>query len=318
MLPVKVRIGISVWPTDAQDADALIQHAETALSSADESPEKLRFFVPLLQHRVERRLALEGPLHAALERGELYLRYQPVVSVQSRRLIGVEALLRWRHEQRGEISPAEFVPAAEAAGLMVPLGGWVMQEAFRQARDWRSRGIELKVAVNVAVSQLKHPDFLKIVDEAIAKAEVEPGRVYLGVELTESELMEDAPRAIEILTALKARGFSLSIDDFGTGYSSLAYLTRFPLDVLKIDVAFIRELANDPTSGAIVKAIIALARALKLETVAEGVETPAQFEHLRHYGCDYVQGHLFGRAMLPADIEAIAGRPLPLAGAGRG
>lgn len=314
-LVVGGHIGVSLWPADGHEADVLMQHAETALAGARDVPERFRFFVPQLQRRAEARLALEGPLHHALERGELYLRYQPVVAVETRRLVGVEALLRWRHPERGDIAPSEFIPVAEAAGLMIPLGQWVMNEAFEQARRWERRDIgELKVAVNVTASQLRHAGFPAMVDDAIRSSGVTPGQVALAIELTESELMDDAPHTIEVLRQLKARGIALSVDDFGTGYSSLSYLGRFPLDTLKIDIAFVRDLPQDPTSASIVEAIIAMANALGLETVAEGVETPEQFRRLAQLGCRAVQGYLFGAAMPPEAIENLTGKTLVVEG----
>ena len=307
-----IKIGISLYPSDGSDPSLLIQHAETALSHALDAPEPFRFFIRDLQQQVEQRLATEVALHQALERDELFLLYQPVVSLPERRLTGVEALIRWRHPERGDISPGAFIPVAEDSGLIVPLGTWAMREAFRQARRWADAGLELKIAVNVAASQMKQADFLTTVDEAVRDAGVDPTRVALGIELTESELMDDAPRATELLHELKARGFALSIDDFGTGYSSLAYLERFPLDVLKIDIAFIRPLSDQPASQPIVEAIIALARALRLSTIAEGVETAEQLEQLTRLGCDSVQGYLFGRPMPAEQVEKMAGRELPV------
>ncbi|KAB7619518.1 EAL domain-containing protein [Alkalilimnicola sp. S0819] len=310
-LALNACIGVSLWPADGDSAGTLLQHAETALATAKAGGSRFRYFVPELQRRAEERLALESALHRALERRELYLRYQPVVAVEDRRLLGVETLLRWRHPELGPVSPARFVPVAESAGLMLPIGTWVMGEAFRQARELAQRSAcRLKVAVNLSVSQLKAPDFLQVVDAALEESGSLPGNLSLGLELTETELMEDAPQTIAQLRALRERGFSISVDDFGTGYSSLAYLEKFPVDTLKIDVAFIRDLAENPASGSIVQAIIALARALGMSVIAEGVETREQYQRLAEYGCDAIQGYLFGAGLAPEDLK-LDGQPWP-------
>jgi EAL domain-containing protein (putative c-di-GMP-specific phosphodiesterase class I) len=238
------------------------------------------------------RLELENGLRRALDKREFVLHYQPKVDVRSGRIDSAEALVRWRHPKRGVIPPAQFIPLAEETGLILPLGEWVIREACRQAFAWQAAGLRpLRVAVNLSAQQFRQKNLVDIVRSALTSARLEPQ--YLELELTESAVMDDAEESISILRELSQLGVRISVDDFGTGYSSLSYLRRLPLDKLKIDRAFIREVVTSRDDAAIVRAIVSLAHALRLQVIAEGVETPDQLEFLQGLGCDQYQGFHF-------------------------
>jgi diguanylate cyclase (GGDEF)-like protein len=251
------------------------------------------------------RLDTEVALRHGIEHGELVLHYQPIVELTSRRIVGTEALVRWRHPTRGLVPPDQFIPIAEETGLIVPLGAWVLRQASAQARDWQRRpGCEsMTMAVNLSAVQLSSVDLAELVAEVLVESALTPQS--LEFEITESILMDDAAAAAEILESLKALGVRLSIDDFGTGYSSLSYLRRLPVNTLKIDQSFVAELSDCPDDIAIVKAILSLATALKLTTVAEGVETADQADALIDLGCDLAQGYYFARPAAAAEIDAL-------------
>jgi EAL domain-containing protein (putative c-di-GMP-specific phosphodiesterase class I) len=245
---------------------------------------------------------MENELRAALEKDQFVLHYQPKVDMRNGEIVGMEALVRWQHPQRGLVLPAEFIPLAEETGLIVPLGKWVLQEACLQGHAWRERGIDgLVVAVNISGVQFRQPDLVETVARALEWSGL--AARYLELEITESVVMENAPQAIVMLEQLHRMGVTLSIDDFGTGYSSLNYLKRFPIDKLKIDQSFIRDLSADPDDAAIVQAIIALAHGLRLRVVAEGVESDGQLDFLRALGNDEYQGFLFSKALPAREIE---------------
>jgi len=293
-------IGISLFPSDATVAANLIQQADTALYEAKENGKgTYRFYREALTEAANARLALEAALRRALEREEMVLHYQPLLSVAERRLVGVEALVRWQSPTEGMIPPDRFIPLAEETGLIVPLGEWVLRAACRQMQAWRRDGVDIGVvAVNLSPRQFKMHDLPEIVREILRETELPPH--CLEVEITESALMQSGEDPMRKLAALKELGVRLTIDDFGTGYSSLAYLKQFPISKLKIDKSFVTDIPNNPADMEIASAIIGLAKNLNLEVLAEGVETPAQLAFPHEHDCDTAQGYLFSRP-LPAE-----------------
>ena len=254
-----------------------------------------------LQARAEDRLGMDGDLRLALDRGELWIAYQPIVEMRSRRLAGVEALLRWDHPVRGPVPPSAFIPVAEESGLIVPLGQFVLDGACRQLSDWRADGVDLRLSVNISRRQLAHPDLLDHVSGALADSGLPPDRLCL--DLTESALIADASRAHLVLDQFKHLGCDLSVDDFGTGYSSLAYIHRFPIDELKIDRSLVSDVSTGAGTSSLVAAIVSMAKTLSLRVVAEGVETLDQVAALEAIGCELVQGFYFARPERPQIIE---------------
>jgi len=301
---VGLSVGISCYPEDAQTATELVQHADAALYSAKaEGRSTYRFFTAELSRAAQQRVELETRMRRALDRGEFELHYQPQVCLGTGRIVGCEALLRWRDPERGLVLPGEFIPVAEENGLIVPLGEWVLRHACEQARRWDGQGRPpLTIAVNLSGRQLWQTDLPGRLAEIIRESGLPPERLEL--ELTESTLMGHEVMAGERLRALKELGVTLAIDDFGTGYSSLAYLKRFPIDVLKIDREFVRDVPHDAGDMEIAAAIVAMARTLRMRVVAEGVETSEQIDFLRTQSCDLCQGFYFSP---PLDAEAFAG-----------
>jgi EAL domain-containing protein (putative c-di-GMP-specific phosphodiesterase class I) len=265
----------------------------------------MRFFDPEMQTAVLKHVALEKSLRAALQTEEFVLYYQPLV-VGDGQLTGAEALVRWQHPERGIVSPAEFIGLAEETGLIVPLGLWVLEAACTQLTQWarRPERAHLTIAVNVSAHQFRQPDFVEQVAAVLLRTGANPRR--LKVELTESLLINNIEQTIEKMFALKAKGVGFSLDDFGTGYSSLSYLKRLPLDQLKIDQSFVRDVLADPNDAAIAKTIVGLAQSLGLAVIAEGVETQAQKDFLASHGCHAYQGYFFSRPLPIAQFEAFA------------
>ena len=292
-------VGIAVYPTELQNAEELINQADTALQSAkQEGRNTCQFYSPEMNEKLRRRLELERDLRKALEREELELFYQPQMELQSGTFKGAEALIRWRHPQHGFISPGEFIPIAESSGLILPIGSWVIETAARQNKVWLEDGFpELRVAVNLSAKQFQESDLIAQIAKILETTKL-PSQ-GLELEITESLLMEDVKSAIATLQELRGLGLALALDDFGTGYSSLSYLKQFPLDFLKIDQSFVRGIPGDDNDTAIVDSIIALARSLRMDVIAEGVETEDQMNFLRERGCYYLQGYYFSRP-LPA------------------
>jgi diguanylate cyclase (GGDEF)-like protein/PAS domain S-box-containing protein len=298
-------IGISVFPYDGHDVDSLIRCADTAMYQAkDSGRNNFQFFTANMHAKAVARLSLEGDLRRAIERGQFVLHYQPVLDLASGRVVGAEALLRWNHPDRGLILPAEFVPLAEETGLIVSIGEWVLNSACAQARCWTERGHDpIRVMVNISARQFQERNLGDVIDRALASAKL-PAEL-LELEITESVVMRDTDDTIRSLKSLKAKGLRLSVDDFGTGYSSLGYLKLFPIDTLKIDRSFVRDISVDAFDEAIAAAIVGLARSLHLRVIAEGVETPTQLAFLRRVGCDEMQGHLFSCAVPADEFEAL-------------
>ncbi|HRP95002.1 MAG TPA: EAL domain-containing protein [Rhodocyclaceae bacterium] len=291
-------IGIAIWPDDGTGFDTLLKNADTAMYQAKRAGRNTaRFYTEQMNVDAVERLQLRAALHRALENDEFVLHYQPQIDLGSGRVVGVEALVRWHRERQELVPPGRFVPVAEDSGLIVPIGDWVLREACSQARRWIDQGFAaLTVAVNLSAVQLQRGDLERSVITALSESGLEPS--LLELELTESLLLDDAEGVIETLRRLKSLGVRLSIDDFGTGYSSLAYLKRFAVDKLKIDQSFVRDIASDPDDAAIVRAIVSMARALKLKVVAEGVETEEIERFLRVFNCDEAQGYHFARPMV--------------------
>jgi diguanylate cyclase (GGDEF)-like protein/PAS domain S-box-containing protein len=301
-LTVTPSMGIAMFPTDGDDFDTLFKCADAAMYRAKrDGRNAYRFFTSEMQAQSARALQLENALRRALERHQLSLHYQPQLALEAdgeARIVGAEALLRWQHPELGWVSPAEFIPIAEATGLILPIGEWVLREALSQLSRWDDAGLpELTMAVNLSAVQFRHDGLPELVGRLLAELGMAPGRLEL--ELTEGAAMDNPAVAITVMNELHARGVRLSIDDFGTGYSSLSYLKKFRVSKLKIDQSFVRDLTEDAEDRAIVDAVIRMAGALGLETLAEGVETEGQLAFLRRQGCQAVQGYLFSRP-LPA------------------
>ncbi|HEX7052403.1 MAG TPA: EAL domain-containing protein [Burkholderiales bacterium] len=311
-LAVSASIGIALYPRDEAQGERLLKSADTAMYRAKELGRgRYAFFSPEMHERVESQMLMEAALRQALRNGEFVLHYQPRIDAASARVTGAEALLRWQHPAWGLVEPARFVPLLEEMGLIVPVGAWVLEQACREARAWQDAGAgALRVSVNISARQFRAETLVDTVRAALAASALPPA--LLELELTESLLVDDAERAIETMTRLKALGVALSIDDFGTGYSSLSYLKRFPIDHLKIDRSFVRDLAASGKDAAIFDAITALARSLGIGVIAEGVEESWQAELLRGRECTELQGHLFGRPMPAAALAALLARaPAP-------
>ncbi|HYL90691.1 MAG TPA: PAS domain S-box protein [Burkholderiales bacterium] len=298
-LAVSCSIGIAVFPEDGSDAETLIRNADAAMYHAKElGRANYQFFTEQMNQAASRRLALEADLRRALGRDELRLHYQRIVDADTGRLTGHEALVRWQHPERGLVPPGEFIQIAEESGLILKIGEWVLREACRWAH---SLGRELQIAVNLSPRQFNDPKLAQMVAQALKQSGLPPK--LLELEITESLAMSHTDITLTTLKRLKKLGVSIAIDDFGTGYSSLAYLKRFPVDKVKIDRTFVAEIPGDREHGAIVSAIVALAHALNIEVIAEGVEDEKQRDYLKRCGCDYVQGYLIGR---PADADTAA------------
>ncbi len=305
-LHVSGSVGIAIYPDDATDIDELMRHADTAMYAAKENgKDGVQFFTAEMNERTQTRLQLERHLRAALELGQMELHYQPLVQAADGQLASVEALLRWTHPTLGAVPPAQFVPVAEETGLIVPIGAWVIEQACAQASAWQREGLlGLGVAVNLSARQLADPGLVETVRASLARHPLARGTLQL--ELTESMLMDDLDRNLRTLHALRALGVLLAIDDFGTGHSSLAYLSKLPIDWLKIDRRFVATMFDEPANREITMAVIGLGHTLGKQVVAEGVETEAAAALLREAGCDLLQGYLFGRPMPAQALPAWA------------
>jgi diguanylate cyclase (GGDEF)-like protein/PAS domain S-box-containing protein len=304
---ITASLGISLFPTDGEDAPVLLRNADTAMYQAkEEGRNTYRFYTQEMMAITFERMLLENALRQALERQEFHLVYQPQVSLQTGQLVGFEALLRWHHDELGVVSPAQFIPLAEQTGLIRDVGAWVLLEACRQGKTWLDQGLTFgRIAVNVAGPQLRRGGLVEVVQSTLQESGLPP--VCLELEVTEGFIMEQNADSIEQLITLRDMGIQIAIDDFGTGYSSLSYLKKLPIEKLKIDRSFVKDIPHDSNDMAITEAIIALGRALNLRVIAEGVETPAQVDFLRYRGCHEGQGYWYSRPDVPAEL----GRWLP-------
>ena len=304
-LHLTTSIGVSVYPDDGMDAETLIKNADTAMYQAKENGrQSYQFFKSAMNVRAVERQSIEEHLRRALERHEFALHYQPKINLSTGEITGAEALIRWTHPIRGPVSPGQFIPVAEDCGLILPIGKWVLREACNQARAWLDAGLPLvTIAVNISAMEFREEGFLESVFSVLDATGLDPRSLEL--ELTESVLMKRAESTESILHALRARGVRLAIDDFGTGYSSLSYLTKFPVDALKIDQSFIRQITNAPGETAIVTAVIAMGRSLQLRVVAEGVETQEELAFLQAHRCEEAQGYYFSAPVPPQQFASL-------------
>jgi diguanylate cyclase (GGDEF)-like protein/PAS domain S-box-containing protein len=297
---VSCSIGISVFPEHGADSETLIKNADAAMYCAKENGRNVfRFFTEEMNAQVVERLTLEHGMRVAMDNKELFLMYQPQIDIASRKIVGLEALLRWRHPQLGLVPPDRFIRVAENSGLIVPVGEWVLWTACQEARKWQDRNLDVSVAVNVSAVQFRQKGFCEMVGKVLQQTGLAPQ--YLELELTESLLLSNAEMTIPMLRNLKIMGLTLAIDDFGTGYSSLSYLRQFPVHKLKIDRSFIQNVAVNPDDAAITAAIISMGKSLSLRVIAEGVEDEAQMSFLRAHSCDEIQGYYFSKPLMPED-----------------
>jgi diguanylate cyclase (GGDEF)-like protein len=301
---LSAKTGIVIFPDDGADADALFRNAEAALKRAKETGERYLFYAPQINARVSEQVELEHRLRKALDNGELFAHYQPKLDMASRAVIGVEALMRWQGPDGGLVSPVRFVPILEQTGLIVEAGQQMLTRACRLYREWQQKGLNApRIAVNVSAVQLRRRSFVEDVMKALDGMGGDGSGIDL--EVTESLLMSDIDESIRKLRALRDAGLRIALDDFGTGYSSLAYLSRLPLDALKIDRSFVRGMTEHADGTSIITAIISLAQALRLKVIAEGVETEQQAQLLRLLRCDQAQGYLFSPPVPAERIEAL-------------
>jgi diguanylate cyclase (GGDEF)-like protein len=299
---ISAKAGISLFPADGTDAETLLRHAQAALNKAKNSPARHVFYTANLGARLAERLTLENEIRRAIEYEELALHYHPKVEMRERRLVGVEALMRWRSPRLGVVTPRDFIPIMEETGLIVEAGAWALRQACIDRSRWLERRLAApRIAVNVSAIQLRHDGFVRTFTDVLRRAGAEPG---IDVEVTESLLLEDVEENIKKLSQIRELGVHIALDDFGTGYSSLSYLAKLPVATLKIDRSFVLGMVDDPGATALVSTIISLARSLKLETVAEGVESEEQAKILRLLQCDQMQGYLISQP-LPWDEMAV-------------
>jgi diguanylate cyclase (GGDEF)-like protein/PAS domain S-box-containing protein len=311
-------IGISLYPHDGENVESLLKNADTAMNHAKEMGRgNFQFYDGSMNAKALQRLSMENSLRKALERDELLLHFQPQVDMTSGKIIGIEALVRWQNPELGMVYPGTFIPLAEETGLILSIGEWVLRSACAQIKSWQKEGHRaLRMAVNLSGRQFRSQDLIKNVREAAQAVDLDPH--WLELELTETILLQDLEENVRTLRELKSMGLRISLDDFGTGYSSLSYLKRFPIDTLKIDRSFVQDIATNPEDGAITTAIIAMAKGLHIDPMAEGVERPEQRAFLYRQGCRLMQGFLFGKPM-PADrLESVLRQPaLPRKVSGR-
>lgn len=300
-------IGIAIYPQDGEDADSLLRNADTAMYAAKaDGRARFRFYNEEMNARSVEQLKLEEDLRTALRENQLELRYQPQIEASSGKVVSFEALVRWKHPDRGMVSPVDFIPVAERTGQIIELGEWVLSEVARHCAYWDTIGLpRFRVCVNISPLQFNQPDLVRYISEFLQRSGIAASRLEL--ELTEGALMTDGAANIEKLAQLKALGLDLAVDDFGTGYSSLSYLRRFPINTLKIDQSFVAEL-NTTDGAAIIDAIVAMSHALNLRSIAEGIETAEQLAYLSERGCDLLQGFYFERPLFPEDVPEAVGQ----------
>jgi diguanylate cyclase (GGDEF)-like protein len=310
-IEVSASIGIALYPVDGTDPESLLRNADSAMYRAKESGRNTyQLCTDEMKGRALQRLSLETKLRRALQEGQLVLHYQPQISLSDGKVIGAEALLRWNDPERGWVYPSSFIPVAEESRLILPIGDWVLRTACAQMREWRDRGLDLpRLSINLSPRQFQQQDLVDAVRRAFDETRLDAKS--LDIEITEGTAMANAEATIETLHALRELGCSISIDDFGTGYSSLSYLKRFPITCVKIDGAFVRDMTRNEGDTAIVSAVIAIARSLKLRVIAEGVETEEQLALLRRRRCDAAQGYYFSRPVAPEGLAEFIGERRP-------
>jgi predicted signal transduction protein with EAL and GGDEF domain len=298
-------IGVSIYPNDGETAETLIRNADAAMYKAKEDGRNsFQFYTQDMTERAFERVLMETNLRRALERGEFVVYYQPQYDTRQQRLIGLEALIRWQHPDLGLVAPAKFIPIAEETGLIVPLDRWVMGAVMRQVTAWYQQGfMPGRVALNLAMKQLDQEDFMAAIQNMLNESGCQPQ--WLAFEITESNIMRNPEKAIAILEQISDLGIEIAVDDFGTGYSSLAYLKRLPVDKLKIDQSFVHDVPRDDEDVAIVKAIIALAKSMKLSVIAEGVEHRQQADFLLQHGCEQIQGYFYSHPQDSGQISQL-------------
>ena len=303
-LHISASIGIAIFPDDGSDMESLLKNSDIAMYHAKESGRNnYQFFSAKMNEQAAEKQTLISDLRRAVEHNELFLVYQPVVDMINGDMAGMEVLLRWQHPALGLISPAKFIPLAEESGLILPIGEWVLRSACEQLLEWQKQGYEVpRLAINLSATQFRQKSLADNIAVILRETGVEPR--YIGLEITETMLVHNFEEVVDTLLKLSNMGLEISIDDFGTGYSSLSYLKRFPINKIKIDKSFVDNLATDPDDAAIVKAIIAMAGALQMKVVTEGVETKAQLDFLRQHGCEQYQGYVFSNPLPAAEIVA--------------
>ncbi len=302
---ITASIGISLYPHDGDDTKTLLRNADTAMYRAKEQGKNsFELYSPILNEKAMEKLMLENSLQRALERNELLLYYQPLIDVATKKIVGMEALLRWNHPTLGLIPPGEFIPLAEETGVIIPITQWVLEVSCNQCKTWQEMGIpDLYMAVNISGQHLKKKNWEKMIEEVLDKTQMDPH--FLELEISENSIMKNTPQTLKMLETLQEKGVHFSIDDFGTGYSSLSYLTHFPINGLKIDQSFMRYITTDSDDAAIINAIVYMAHNLDLKVVAEGIETAEQFKFISSIHCDLAQGYLFSKPIPPEQMTKL-------------
>ena len=301
LLNITLNIGVAIYPDHGENNEQLLSHAQVAMREAQKVTERYVFYHSAMAKQLVDRLILEHDLHHAVEKGELFLEYQPQVNLQSGEIYAVEALVRWKHPEKGWISPGAFIPIAEETGLIVPIGEWILETACKQTKKWHDEGIpNIGVAVNLSIRQFFQQNLVQMVEDILERTNLAP--YYLELEITESMTM-DTCHTIQVLQDLKKLGVKIAVDDFGTGYSSMSYLKDFPIDRLKIDRSFINQVQSNSHDGALISMIISMAKHLQLQVVAEGVEEVDQLAFLTERDCDSIQGYLFSKPISPEEVS---------------